>query len=157
MLSVCVSSYCLDVGFIMNIIKKECQTLASFEHWVDYLFCLYAKQAAIIFLQGSLGAGKTAFARRWLYCAGVRGRVKSPSFSLLETYDNTTLGVMHHLDLYRLASPEEIWTLGLDHYMGDRMLIEWPEHGASQVFSPSLVIEIKISGDVRLCSCQVHI
>lgn len=84
----------------------------------------------IVYLSGDLGAGKTTLARGILRALGFSGRVKSPSYGLIESY---TIGdqEIHHLDLYRLGHGEEIEYLGLEDLLsgGSLLLVEWPERG----------------------------
>lgn len=84
----------------------------------------------IVYLSGDLGAGKTTLARGILRALGFSGRVKSPSYGLIESY---TVGdqEIHHLDLYRLGHGEEIDYLGLEDLLTEDslLLIEWPERG----------------------------
>jgi len=85
---------------------------------------------AVLYLRGELGAGKTGFARSLLRTLGASGLIRSPTFTLLESYP---LGAMTciHVDLYRLHSPAEVDELGLREHLnpGCLMLIEWPEKG----------------------------
>jgi tRNA threonylcarbamoyladenosine biosynthesis protein TsaE len=83
-----------------------------------------------VHLNGNLGSGKTTFTRYLLQAMGVVGAVRSPTYTLIEPYD---LGDIHcqHLDLYRVADPEELEYLGLSE-MSERAgltLIEWPSKG----------------------------
>ena len=89
-----------------------------------------AEQPFVIELAGELGAGKTTFARGLLEALGVTGRVRSPSYGLLELYEVAGWQVLH-LDLYRLLDPEELENLGVRDHHRDRSLwlIEWPEKG----------------------------
>ena len=84
----------------------------------------------VVYLSGDLGAGKTTLVRGLLRALGFEGRVKSPSYGLIESYvvDGNEI---HHLDLYRLGHGEEIAYLGLEDLMseGSLLLVEWPERG----------------------------
>lgn len=81
----------------------------------------------VIALSGPLGAGKTELARAVLRALGHAGEVPSPTFTLVQVYDLTSLQVWH-VDLYRLERPEEAIELGLeDAFAGAATLIEWPE------------------------------
>src|SRR5690606_27309192 len=84
----------------------------------------------VIFLEGELGAGKTTFARALLRARGVGERVKSPTYSLIESYSGSGHPA-HHLDLYRIADPGELEWLGLADLVtpGALLLVEWPERG----------------------------
>lgn len=91
---------------------------------------LKAQPGVMIHLQGDLGAGKTTLARGLLQALGVVGRVRSPTYTLMEPYqlpDRTAL----HMDLYRLVDPLELQNLGLSDYPADRTLwlVEWPDKG----------------------------
>lgn len=100
-------------------------------------------QGGIIHLHGELGAGKTTFARALLQALGVQGRIKSPTYSLIESYAVDALAI-HHLDLYRIADPGELEWLGLDELLGDHslILIEWPERGGSELPAPDLILQL---------------
>jgi tRNA threonylcarbamoyladenosine biosynthesis protein TsaE len=88
----------------------------------------------VVTLSGELGTGKSTFARGALRALGARGPIKSPSYTLLETYELPGVFVVH-LDLYRLLDPNELEHLGLPDYFlpGHLWLIEWPEKGAGHL------------------------
>ncbi len=104
----------------------------------------FARDGGVIHLSGELGAGKTTFARALLQALGVGERVKSPTYSLIESYRVGALDI-HHLDLYRIADAGELEWLGLDDLQGapSLMLIEWPERGAGALPKPDLVLELR--------------
>ena len=100
-------------------------------------------EGGTIYLAGELGAGKTTFARALLGALGVDGRVKSPTYSLIESYVANGLAI-HHLDLYRIAAADEVEWLGLrDLAVGQYLwLIEWPERAAAALPAPDLVVNL---------------
>jgi tRNA threonylcarbamoyladenosine biosynthesis protein TsaE len=104
----------------------------------------------VIYLVGELGAGKTTFARALLGALGVGSRVKSPTYSLIESYSVAGLAI-HHLDLYRIAEPGELEWLGLADLTAEPhlLLVEWPEHAGSALPEPDLIVKLVHSGMVR--------
>lgn len=111
----------------------------------------------VIYLEGELGAGKTTLARGFLRGLGHEGRVKSPTYSLMEPYD-TPSGRVLHLDLYRLADPDEAAWLGLadDDGRPTRLLVEWPAHGAGWLPAPDLVVRLEHDGEQRLATIRAE-
>lgn len=100
----------------------------------------------VVTLSGELGAGKSTFARGVLRALGARGPIKSPSYTLIETYELPGVSAVH-LDLYRLIDPAELEHLGLADYhrAGFLWLIEWPERGAGRLPLPDLRFEFSIT------------
>ena len=94
-------------------------------------------------LSGDLGAGKTTLVRGFLHACGVQSPVRSPTYTLVETYP---LGPMTfvHLDLYRLNDPAELENLGLRDLAvsGYTWLVEWPERGAGRLPAPDLSVRL---------------
>jgi len=97
----------------------------------------------VLYLHGSLGAGKTSFARALLTALGVGERVKSPTYSLVEGYMAEGRPAWH-LDLYRIADPGELEWLGLDALADPAalVLVEWPERGAGAL--PAADLELRL-------------
>jgi len=104
----------------------------------------------VVFLEGDLGAGKTTLVRGFLRALGHAGPVRSPTFTLLEPYELVS-GPVFHLDLYRLAHPDELAYLGLRDLLGGQaiLLVEWPERGQGELPAPDLRIVIEHLADGR--------
>src|SRR5512139_85239 len=104
----------------------------------------------VAYLHGPLGAGKSSFARALLQSMGVAWRIKSPTYSLMESYP---LGDAQawHLDLYRIADPDELEWLGMDA-LGEAaalVLIEWPERGIGAIPAADLDVFLEYAGTGR--------
>lgn len=101
------------------------------------------REGGVIHLVGPLGAGKTTFARALLQALGVGARVKSPTYSLIESYSVGDL-CAQHLDLYRIAAADEVQWLGLrDLAQGKQLwLIEWPERALAAIPRADLTVQL---------------
>ena len=106
--------------------------------------------ACIIYLEGDLGTGKTTLVRGFLRGMGYRGKVRSPTYTLIEPYECGG-NSLYHLDLYRLAHPEELEYLGLrDLLQRDAiLLIEWPERGQGMLPAEDLRVRIHYQPEGR--------
>ncbi|MDP1603086.1 MAG: tRNA (adenosine(37)-N6)-threonylcarbamoyltransferase complex ATPase subunit type 1 TsaE [Legionella sp.] len=106
---------------------------------------------AILTFSGEIGAGKTTLIRAMLRALGVSGAIKSPTFSLVESYLCQHLQV-HHFDLYRIHNEEELEYIGFRDYFGGQSVccIEWPERAELSLGAVDLRFVLTIKGSGRL-------
>ena len=104
---------------------------------------------AVMYLQGDLGAGKSTLARALLRELGVQGAIRSPTYTLVERYPLADGGEAWHLDLYRIADPEELEYLGLDSDEVTLWLVEWAERGRGGLPAPDLAVQLEWNGSGR--------
>lgn len=104
----------------------------------------------IVTLHGDLGAGKTTLTRGVLAGLGHVGRVRSPTYTLVEPYELPTLAV-YHFDLYRFADPAEWRDAGFAEYFGPHSLclLEWPEKAQGCLPPADLAMHLDLDGDGR--------
>ena len=108
------------------------------------------REGGVLYLRGELGAGKTTFARALLQALGAGERIKSPTYSLLERYRAGGHDAFH-LDLYRIATADELEYLGLDELRDPRaiVLVEWPERGVGALPAADLELALAHAGNGR--------
>jgi tRNA threonylcarbamoyladenosine biosynthesis protein TsaE len=116
------------------------------------------KPGMVVYLKGDLGAGKTTLARGALAGLGHTGKVKSPTFTLVEPYDLSRL-YLYHFDFYRFGSSnssrpisDSEWEdAGFRECFDDRSvcLVEWPERAGSRLPLPDLTLNLELQGTGR--------
>jgi tRNA threonylcarbamoyladenosine biosynthesis protein TsaE len=133
------------VPSITRFLETEAETLAL---GADLAPCLQG--GMVVYLRGELGAGKTTLARGILRAMGYAGRVKSPSFALVEPYNLSRL-YLYHFDFYRFNDPREVDEAGFREYFSSDSvcLVEWPEKAAGKLPPADLDIVLRVSGSGR--------
>jgi N-acetylmuramate 1-kinase len=120
---------------------------------------LWARPGMVILLQGDLGSGKSTLARafiRRLMNSDNLGDVPSPTFSLIQVYDDTRVPVFH-ADLYRLSTQPEVDELGLQSLLATHCgLVEWPERQSRVLSLDVLHITLSGRGDSRTASLKAE-
>jgi len=106
------------------------------------------------YLEGDLGAGKTTLVRGLLRALGYAGRVKSPTYTLAETYELPGFE-LYHFDLYRMHDPREWLDAGFRD-LGDQAvsLIEWPEKATGWLPAPDVIVRLAVVDEGRALTCE---
>ena len=116
-----------------------------------------AANGLVLHLRGELGAGKTTLVRGLLRALGYPGRVKSPTYTLVEPYSDLRLN-LYHFDFYRLKDPSEWLSSGFrEHFNADSLcVVEWPERAGNLIAKPDLEICLAYEGDSRSAALGAH-
>jgi tRNA threonylcarbamoyladenosine biosynthesis protein TsaE len=123
------------------ILKTEEETAA-----VGAALARAARSGDVVMLSGPLGVGKTALARGFIEQLGHAGDVPSPSFAIVQPYEELDPPVWH-VDLYRIEDPSEIDELGLDASVDAVLLIEWPERAGTNAWPGALGLTLDFAQD----------
>ncbi|MDO5069809.1 tRNA (adenosine(37)-N6)-threonylcarbamoyltransferase complex ATPase subunit type 1 TsaE [Neisseria sp. Dent CA1/247] len=143
----------MESAKITRFLADEEATLKLGESWAASVM-----PPLVVYLQGDLGAGKTTFTRGLLRGTGYQGAVKSPTYTIVESYTLPQSASLHHFDLYRFATPEEWEDAGLDDLFADDCicLIEWPQQGGSFVPPADLTVTLENHESGRKCTLEAH-
>ena len=112
-----------------------------------------ARPGDAILLSGSIGAGKSVFARAFIRArlGNPAEEVPSPTFTLVQQYEDADGTEIWHFDLYRLSDSSEAWEIGLEAALGTAIcLIEWPERLGPDTPSDSLHLTLESGQDAHL-------
>jgi tRNA threonylcarbamoyladenosine biosynthesis protein TsaE len=143
------------VAIILNLVLKNEEATQQFSEQLAQ--CSEGiNHAIVIYLKGDLGAGKTTLARGFVQYFGF-DRVKSPTYSLVESYQNNKINI-HHFDCYRLSDPEELDYIGIRDYLGPNhiQLIEWPELGKGAIAEADMTIALQGNDNQRELLITAH-
>ena len=113
---------------------------------------------ALIELQGDLGAGKTTFVRHLLKSLGVEGRIKSPTYAVVEPYTLPEMNIWH-FDFYRFNDPREWEEAGFRDIFASAglKLVEWPEKAGPHLPQPDLLLRLEVlPDDSRAVTLTAH-
>lgn len=114
-----------------------------------------ARPGDVITLSGPLGVGKTALARGFIAALGHEGDVPSPSFAIVQPYEDLEPAVWH-VDLYRIEEASEMGELGLDSAADAVLLVEWPERARADAWPQALALSLDFAqGSDRILTARV--
>ena len=117
------------------------------------------KSAFIVFLDGDLGTGKTTLVKEIIFALGIKEKVKSPTFTIIEPYELNNKNI-YHIDLYRINDPSELEIIGLREYLNESeaiIFIEWPEKSFGFLKKFDLKISLKHSSEKeRKCKIELN-
>ena len=139
----------------MKLVVKKLDETKSLARRLAHC-CSSLQRTLVIYLIGELGVGKTALAQGFIQYFGFE-RVKSPTYSLVESYQNEGINI-HHMDCYRLSDTEELEFIGIREYLlsGHLQLIEWPELGKGVIAKADISITLSGDGIQRKINIQTH-
>ncbi|KTD19677.1 tRNA (adenosine(37)-N6)-threonylcarbamoyltransferase complex ATPase subunit type 1 TsaE [Legionella londiniensis] len=118
-------------------------------------YCL--SSSTVLTFSGEIGAGKTTFIRALLRTLGITSAIKSPTFSLVESYQTDRYPV-HHFDLYRIHDQSELEYIGFRDYFSENAVccIEWPEHAPGSLPKIDLAFHLFFKGSGREMQVEAH-
>ena len=123
------------------ILASENDTAALAQRFAPML-----RPGDVVTLSGGLGAGKTSFVRHVLQALGHAGEVPSPSFAIVQPYEELSTPVWH-VDLFRIDEAAELAELGLDTLADSVLMVEWPERAGANAWPDALQLTLSILPD----------
>jgi tRNA threonylcarbamoyladenosine biosynthesis protein TsaE len=124
------------------MILNDEESTASIGAWLASA----ARSGDVITLSGPLGVGKTALARGFIASLGHQGDVPSPTFAIVQPYEELEPAVWH-VDLYRIEQPSEMDELGLDSAENVVLIVEWPERAGDNAWPEALGLSLDFASE----------
>ncbi len=137
------------------IIRREIRELVQLPDTARWL--LQHWEGKVLAIEGSMGAGKTTFIQALCAEMGVRDKVSSPTFSLVNEYFSSKYGSVYHFDFYRLQHDEEALDMGLDDYLdsGNYCFMEWPEKISNILPQAYDRLSIRVKDGIRIFELNI--
>lgn len=145
-------SVCMSIANFTRVLRDEAATLQAGQRFSHHLPAGFN-----VYMHGDLGAGKTTFIRGVLQGLGYQGKVKSPTYTLVEPYELPNL-TLYHFDLYRLMDEEEWEEAGFRDYFNANSIcmIEWPEKAQSLLPSADMDVFLIHEPSGRIIQFQAN-
>ncbi|HZV68519.1 MAG TPA: tRNA (adenosine(37)-N6)-threonylcarbamoyltransferase complex ATPase subunit type 1 TsaE [Saprospiraceae bacterium] len=138
---------------------KRIESIDGLQVIVEDLLTLIDDGYSVVLLYGELGAGKTTLVQLLCDRLGVKERVNSPTFSIIQEYLSPVKDTIIHMDLYRLEKKEELEQIGFAEYLdsGQLCFIEWPETGSDYFVMPYIRVDIGVeNNNIRNFKITTH-
>ena len=135
----------------MNVVAPPC-SLADETATLEFgaRLATTGLRSELVFLHGDLGVGKTTLVRGLLQALGHQGAVKSPTYTLLESYELDKLRIFH-FDFYRIFDPRELDYIGIDELLDEPAvkLVEWPAKAGDKLPAADIEVRLSVAGTGR--------